>query len=171
MIDKKELKQDLRRHQMQMFRCFHRDGRYTLRIPATGFEAALQRNVIRSVQSALSDAFDCLDLPGHLFVTIVNGDSIATDEGHGWALYMSGIASIVVAGLKPEAIEQSDFEFLAEVEKSVIHECVHYWQDMERRLIGSSENEDEAELITGQIVSGEILIDKLLDRMTDPVVN
>ena len=82
--------------------------------------------------------WETLKLPPHLFVTVVGADAVLVDDEHCHAVYMEGIKAIYVAG-------GSDNSDLGEIARSVIHECVHYLQEIEGRLTGSKENEEEAE--------------------------
>jgi hypothetical protein len=128
----------------------HSDNEFTLR--AIKHEL-IDWETMQAVNDALHMTFSFLGLPPHLFVTIVPGDTIATEDGgQGWAVYLSGAECVLVAGLKPEGVTMNQSEWIREVQKSVIHECIHYWQEQTGKLDGSQANEDEADRIADEVV-------------------
>lgn len=105
-----------------------------------------------AIEAAVKEGMEKLNLPGHLFVTALYADSIATSEHDcGFACYWDGMQSVLIAASKPEEWPESHDDWLKSLRESVLHELVHYKQDLEGRLTGSPENEEEAEKLATTI--------------------
>ena len=109
------------------------------------------RDVVHAVKDAISKAYDSLKLPPHLFVSIVAGEVISDESGAGFGVYLQGAQCILIAGLMPDSWPGTHAEWLLDVRTSVVHECVHYLQDVQGTLDGSDENEREAERLCMEI--------------------
>ena len=87
-------------------------------------------------------------------MTVVGADTFTDSDGVGIGLYHSGIQHIAIPGGDGFDEFVNDREnWVDEIRISTAHEVVHYWQDIEGRLNGSDECEDEAERIAKEIVA------------------
>lgn len=128
----------------------HHDDQVTVRVLDVD---QINHKAIAAVMDGIHAAFGSLDIQPHLFVTIVPGDTIASEDGHGFALYLAGLQMVGVAGLKPENWPDTDEEWLRQLKISTVHECAHYMQELNGRLDGSQANEDEAERLAESLVT------------------
>ncbi len=117
----------------------------------------VEYRAFQAVNSAVNLTFLKLQLPGHLFITMVPGDHLRTGDGDdqcGFAVYQEGARQILIAGLKPEGMDPpiSDQEWLEELMVSIVHEVIHYKQELDGTLIGSPENEEEAERLAYEVL-------------------
>jgi len=91
---------------------------------------------------------------GHLFITVIGTVALRcgpNENDFGFGLYHSGMCHIAVCGSMPE--EETDKEhWLRELRKTVIHEIIHYKQDLDGTLGASEENEQEAEELSEMIL-------------------
>jgi hypothetical protein len=133
-----------------LFEVLHRP-RFTVRtIPGNcQFSPGAFDAVVESVEFAMSR----LDLHGHLFITVVGTEALRTGPGEndcGFGLYLSGLQAIAVCGSMTE--QETDLNhWMGEIKKTVIHEIVHYWQDLEGILDSSEENEAETDMMAAAI--------------------
>lgn len=123
---------------------------YTLRAIKSG-PAELHPDAIKTVRNTLDRCVELLPLTPHLFVTLVAGDSIVTDDGGcGFGVYMCGIQHIALAGCIPDEFPASEKEWLYYLAESVVHECIHYQNELAGTL--DTESEEETELRTKEII-------------------
>lgn len=121
--------------------------KYTIRHLDGGFEVRAAH--YKAIADTVHATIDEMNLPGHLFVTVVGGDSIQTGpepDECGFALYMSGIRHVAVAGVQPDEWNEPEHgEWVRELKLSTIHELVHYSQELDGTLEDSKENEKQTE--------------------------
>ncbi|MEM6470824.1 MAG: hypothetical protein AAF802_14790 [Planctomycetota bacterium] len=117
-----------------------------------------QADVWEAIHFAVDRAMTALELPGHLFVTVIGADTFGSNPDDpndcGWALYHQGIQHIAVAGGNgPDELADDRAHWIEEIKVSTVHEVVHYWQELNGRLDGSERCENEAETKAREVLS------------------
>lgn len=114
-----------------------------------------QQDVWDAICYAVEKAVDVLNVPGHLFVTVVGADTFSSNpEDCGWAMYHQGIQHVAVAGGDgPPELANDREHWLEEVKVSTIHEVVHYWQELQGTLDGSDRCEDQADAKAREVLA------------------
>lgn len=122
-----------------------------------GGPSEVQQDAWEAICRAADFAMRHLELPGHLFVTVIGADVLRTGSGEGdcgFAMYHSGIQHVAVCGGDgPDELKEDRQHWINEMKISTIHEVVHYWQELQGKLDGSEENEDEADAMSREIVA------------------
>lgn len=131
---------------------YSHDSMATLRVlrdgPATISEAALN-----AIATALENAKRHYRWSGHLFVTVVPGETIQYGSRSGFGCYQSGFRHVLVAGGgPPQEWDGTMSEWLDELSVTTLHEIAHYMQDIQGRLDTEAACEDEAEHVAQLIL-------------------
>lgn len=126
---------------------------FTIRVIDSEF-GKVERDVIQSVIDMATEVFAKRNLPPHLFITIVAGESLG---GEGFGLYHSGMQHVAIAGLYPEGIDGLDrHQWLDELRVSVAHELIHYEQELNGTLESSEANELLTERLAYELAGVEM---------------
>ena len=128
--------------------------KYTIRLARGDHDHEVSRVDIIAVQAAVNHGMGSLKLDGHLFVTIIPGTSIQDGpepEDHVFGLYHQGLQHIAVAGICPEDWPTGE-DWIDSLKITVLHEMVHYWQELNGKLDGTEENETEAEKLAMELL-------------------
>lgn len=143
-------------------RILHTD-RYTIREIVT--KDGVSGEAWNQVVEATEFAFNELNLPGHLFITVIECGQICMDDGCGVGNYSEGSQSILIAGELDEEFKEMGMkqdEFLFELATTVIHECIHYKEDREAAQKGELPEwnddfaDDEAYRLTKKLYASHV---------------
>lgn len=121
--------------------------KYTMRA-INSIHGAIEPEIFDILSNVAQKILDYLKIEEHLFITVVAGTHIVTGgepEDAGFGAYTTGLRSIIIAGLIPDE-DDPDFEFTREewidgLKETLIHEIVHYKQDLDEILEETEENE------------------------------
>lgn len=132
----------------------HNDN-YTIRFIEGPVE--FDQDVCETVQAAVRFTMDALNLPGHLFVTVLGANTMKFGEGEdecGFGLYHSGMQHVAICGgVKPDDVDCDKEEWSRQIFITVVHEIVHYWQELRGQLDGSDMVEILAEGKTDELMA------------------
>lgn len=87
-----------------------------------------------------------LQLPPHVFITIVPGETLKSGDGAdecGWACYFHHWAHVGIAGIQPSTgpLAEDRSEWLYQLQVCTAHELIHYRQELD----GMPEDERETD--------------------------
>ena len=107
-------------------------------------------NRVASLAMFVFRLFDHSHIP-HLFITILDYDTVSLGRGIGFAAYQKSLAHIVLAGRKPRGVSKK--EWLEHCLPSCFfHEFGHLRQDYENRFIDPETDEADAEKFASQVL-------------------
>lgn len=131
---------------------------YTLR--TVDGPSGIKEDAWDAVKEAIEYGIAKLDIPMHVFVTIVGASGFYFDsENGGCAIYHAGIQHIAIAaGDEPDYPKFTREQWLNEIQVATIHELVHLKQDLEGTLQQSDHNEELTE------ATAQRLVDELQSR-------
>ncbi len=118
--------------------------KYTIREIVT--DKGVSEEAWNQIIDATEFAFNELGLSGHLFITVIECGQICNDDGCGVGNYSEGSQSVIIAGEIDEEFKEMGLtqeDFLVELATTVIHECLHYKEDLEAVKSGGSPDFDE----------------------------
>jgi hypothetical protein len=116
--------------------------------------ASAPYDIVPAIVQAVDRGMRSLQLPGHLFVTLVDRDCIFRYETTPqFAVYHDGLRHITVAAAGPpdEMISMRD-AWREAVQRSVLQCLLYYRQDLEGKLDGSIASEQEAERVAAGLL-------------------
>jgi hypothetical protein len=109
--------------------------------------------VMREVKLVLDFLFDKevgLKVRPFLHVAVIDAQTVRLDDSDpegASGVYLEGLGSICIAGRKPDDMDESQFLFDTRI--TVLHEALHYCQDINRAIpVGMEQNELEIEQVS-----------------------
>ena len=132
--------------------------KYTMRT-ISSIHGTIEPEIFDILSNVTLKILDYLKIEEHLFITVVAGTHIVTGDGPedaGFGAYTTGLRSIIIAGLIPDD-DDPDFDFTREewidsLKETLIHEIIHYKQDLDEVLEDTEENESLTEEMTRRLM-------------------